>query len=70
MDKTRRLVETILERHPEQFSTDYEKNKAVLDELAIIPSKQLRNHIAGYIAKALKETAEPEDAPAEEPKAE
>jgi small subunit ribosomal protein S17e len=45
----------ILERHPEAFSGDYEKNKIALRDLALIPSKQLRNHIAGYIAKSLKE---------------
>ena len=70
MDKTRRLSEIILERHPEAFSADYEKNKAALKELALIPSKQLRNHIAGYIAKTLKEDKveeeEEEEAVAEE----
>ena len=68
MDKTRRLSEMILERHPEAFSADYEKNKAALRELALIPSKQLRNHIAGYIAKMLKEDrAEEEEKVVEEP---
>jgi small subunit ribosomal protein S17e len=54
LEKTRRLAAQILQRHPESFSTDYEKNKKALEELALIPSKQLRNQIAGYIAKALK----------------
>lgn len=66
MDRTRRLSEMILERHPEAFSADYEKNKTALKELALIPSKQLRNHIAGYIAKSLKEDRveeEEEEAP-------
>ena len=45
----------ILQRHPEAFGSDYEKNKLALVELALIPSKQLRNHIAGYLAKSLKE---------------
>jgi len=69
LDKTRRLSEMILERHPEAFSADYEKNKAALKELALIPSKQLRNHIAGYIAKALREdkTEEEEGGEEEEP---
>ena len=61
MDKTRRLSEMILERHPEAFSSDYEKNKTALKDLALIPSKQLRNHIAGYIAKSLKEDKEEEE---------
>ena len=69
MEKTRRLADTIMQRHPEAFSADYEKNKQALDELAFIPSKQLRNQIAGYIAKALKEEPAEEEV-VEEPKAE
>ena len=52
MDRTRRLSEELLQRHPDAFGKDFEANKKVLEELAIIPSKQLRNRIAGYIAKA------------------
>jgi small subunit ribosomal protein S17e len=66
LDRTRRLAQQILSRHPESFGTDYEKNKQALDELAVIPSKQLRNKIAGYIAKSAK-MEEPEN---EEPSAE
>ena len=49
----------ILQRHPEAFSSDYAKNKEALLQLALIPSKQLRNHIAGYLARSLRE--EPEE---------
>ena len=66
MDRTRRLAEIIMERHPELFSTDYNKNKQALEELAVIPSKQLRNHIAGYIAKALKVSSAKAEEKAEE----
>ncbi|MBI3841229.1 MAG: 30S ribosomal protein S17e [Thaumarchaeota archaeon] len=67
MDRTRRFSEQIMKMHPEAFSSDYQKNKEALVELTFIPSKQLRNHIAGYIAKALKEEAsEDEEAPGEE----
>ena len=45
------------------FGTDFESNKKALEELAIIPSKQLRNRIAGYIAKA-EQSGEPEEQPA------
>lgn len=65
MDRTRRLSETILERHPEAFGADYEKNKTALKELALIPSKQVRNRIAGYITKSLKEVKVEEEAPSE-----
>lgn len=69
MDKTRRLSELILQRHPEAFGPEYEKNKVALAELSLIPSKQLRNHIAGYIARALKGKEEEEEV-VEEQKAE
>ncbi|MBI3859236.1 MAG: 30S ribosomal protein S17e [Thaumarchaeota archaeon] len=58
LDRTRRLAEILLERHPESFGPDYAKNKVALRDLALIPSKQLRNHIAGYLANALKEDTE------------
>jgi len=70
LDRTRRLAEQILSRHPEFFGDDYEKNKKALDDLALIPSKQLRNKIAGYIAKASKaDEAEDEDSSEAEPQA-
>ena len=69
MDRTRRLSEEILQRHPEAFGTDFEENKKTLEELAVIPSKQLRNRIAGYITKKNEaESEEAEDAAVEEPK--
>ncbi len=51
MDRTRRLSEEVMQRHPEAFGADFEQNKKALDEIALIPSKQLRNRIAGYITK-------------------
>jgi small subunit ribosomal protein S17e len=61
LDRTRRLSEQILSRHPEAFGVDFEKNKQALEDLALIPSKQLRNRIAGYIAKSLMEDSEEEE---------
>ena len=55
MDRTRRLSEEIMQRHPEAFGSDFEENKKSLEELALIPSKQLRNRIAGYIVKMHQE---------------
>jgi len=63
LDRTRRLSEELLQRHPEAFGLDFEGNKKALDELAVIPSKQLRNRIAGYITKT-KEEEDSEDQPA------
>lgn len=67
MDRTRRLSEEIVKRHPEAFSSDFEENKKALDELAFVSSKQLKNRIAGYIAKAKKREEEPAEEQAEAP---
>lgn len=70
MDRTRRLAQQILSRHPESFGDDYEKNKKALDDLALIPSKQLRNKIAGYITKASRtDETDDEDSSEAEPQA-
>ncbi|HZW85369.1 MAG TPA: hypothetical protein VFE91_05660 [Nitrososphaerales archaeon] len=65
MDRTRKLSEEILRRHPEAFGSDYDENKKALAELTIIPSKQLRNHIAGYITRANREETTEEEPPSE-----
>ena len=48
----------LLDRYPEAFSTDFEHNKDAVEELTNITSKQVRNSIAGYIARK-KRTAVP-----------
>ncbi len=67
MDRIRRLSEMALEKHRDAFGSDYDKNKEALEALAFIPSKQLRNHIAGYIARVLREDKEEEEPQSEEP---
>jgi len=69
MDRIRSLSEQVLKRYPGVFGSDFEKNKEELERLAIIPSKQMRNHIAGYIARLLREP-KPEEEQVEEVAAE
>jgi small subunit ribosomal protein S17e len=47
----RKLASEILEKYPDKFTADYETNKKLLAELADIPSKKLKNRIAGYISQ-------------------
>lgn len=63
MDRTRRVSEELLQRHPEAFGADFEQNKKALEELALIPSKQLRNRIAGYITKSNKADSSEDEQP-------
>ncbi len=66
MDRIRRLSEIALQKHRDSFGPDYDKNKEALEELAFIHSKQLRNHIAGYIARVLREDTAEEEPQSEE----
>ena len=50
-----------MQRHPEAFGSDFEDNKKALEDLALIPSKQLRNRIAGYITKTRETELEVEE---------
>ncbi len=43
-----------LERYGDRFGTSFEENKKVLQEVAEVPSKKIRNAIAGYIVRLKK----------------
>ncbi len=44
----------MLEVYPDRFSDDFEMNKKVVTELADIPSKAVRNKVAGEITRMIK----------------
>ncbi len=50
---THKLVET----HGEEFNDNFEDNKNKVSELSEIPSKKIRNIIAGYITRMKKRGA-------------
>ena len=51
MDRVRRISEEIVQKFPGVFGSDYQANKEQLAKIAVVPSKMLRNKIAGYITK-------------------
>ncbi|HYD03321.1 MAG TPA: 30S ribosomal protein S17e [Alphaproteobacteria bacterium] len=51
----KRTTEELMEKHGEEFTTDFNDNKRILDGKAKISSKKMRNIIAGY-ATRLKKT--------------
>ncbi|GAB4305815.1 MAG: 30S ribosomal protein S17e [Promethearchaeota archaeon] len=53
-DFIKRASRELLRRYPDMFTRDFEKNKELLKEYAIIPSKHVRNRIAGYIVNLVK----------------
>ena len=44
----------VLDLHKSKFGLDFVENKKILDQIAIIRSKGLKNEIAGYITKLIK----------------
>lgn len=50
----KRTARDILARYANLFTDDYEHNKEVLSQVAEIPSRVLRNQIAGYITRLVK----------------
>ena len=50
----KRLSRELVSRYRESLSTDFEKNKELVDELLVNITKRLRNRIAGYITSLMK----------------
>jgi len=49
----KRQAEDLLQANKTKFTTKFVENKKSVDELAEVPTKKLRNLIAGYITKKL-----------------
>jgi small subunit ribosomal protein S17e len=54
VDRIKRLSMQVLDQHKDKFTVDFADNKKILDQLAVVRSKGLKNEMAGYITKLLK----------------
>ncbi|BBL45644.1 30S ribosomal protein S17e [Nanobdella aerobiophila] len=52
--KFRRYADKILDKYQDIFTNDYKKNVKILNLVSRVPSKRLRNKVAGYITKQMK----------------
>ena len=50
----KKVSRELITKYPNVFTTDFEKNKKLLDKYLEIDSKHLRNRISGYIVNLLK----------------
>ena len=62
MDRVRRISIELLTRYPDKFASDFAQNKKLINELATVRSKVLRNTIAGYITSYLRKNSTLEEA--------
>jgi small subunit ribosomal protein S17e len=54
----KRVTRQLLEKFPNRFSKDFNEDKKVMNEIADVPSKKIRNKVAGSIGRTLKHTEE------------
>ena len=50
----RRTGKKLVQKYPEKFTADFTFNKTAVEEVADIPSKKLRNLLAGYLTRLRK----------------
>ena len=50
----KRTARKLVNDYGDKFSLDFEHNKRVVEELLELPSKRLRNKIAGYVTRLMK----------------
>ncbi len=50
----KRTARKLLSMYPELFNEDFQHNKLVVRKLVDIPSKRVKNRIAGYITHLVK----------------
>lgn len=50
----KRISGELVDRHYEEFTEEFDKNKDIVEKYADIPSKKLRNIITGYVTRLVK----------------
>lgn len=50
----KRVAYELLKNHPDEFTKDFEHNKANVAKLTDVKSQTLRNKIAGYVTRLKK----------------
>ncbi|AEC52809.1 30S ribosomal protein S17e [Pyrococcus sp. NA2] len=50
----KRIARELVNKYPNEFTTDFEHNKKKVQELTNVTSKKIRNRIAGYVTKLVR----------------
>lgn len=51
---TKRVTNQLVKEHSNEFKKTFEENKKLVSSFADVPSKKLRNTIAGYVTRQMK----------------
>lgn len=52
-DQIKKAARDILTRYHERFTTNFEENKKILDQVARVYSPRMKNRIAGYVTRLM-----------------
>jgi len=47
----KRVTKELMKAHGDQFTSNFQENKAVLNQVSNMPSKKIRNIVAGYATR-------------------
>jgi small subunit ribosomal protein S17e len=50
----KKVSKELINKYPDVFTTDFEKNKKLIDKYLEVDSKHLRNRISGYVVNLMK----------------
>jgi ribosomal protein S17E len=53
--QVKRLTKQLMKEHASEFTTDFSKNKAIVSKYTDITSAKIRNTVAGYAARLVKQ---------------
>mmetsp|Transcript_18268 Transcript_18268/g.54299 ORF Transcript_18268/g.54299 Transcript_18268/m.54299 type:complete len:123 (-) Transcript_18268:44-412(-) len=53
----KRSARIIVEKYYSRLGVDFHTNKRITDEVAVVPSKRMRNKIAGFVTHLMKRIA-------------
>ncbi len=54
----KRLTHQLIAKYRDNFKENFEENKKLVDRFMTVPSKKLRNVIAGYVTRQIKKKEE------------
>ena len=54
MNRIKRLLIEVFKDHKDKFGINFDENKEILNNVSTITSKMLKNELAGYITKFIK----------------
>lgn len=50
-ESVKNLAKDLMNKHHDKFTTDFDTNKRLVEELAVGSTKTIRNKVAGYISR-------------------